>query len=83
MPTFDLFLPPQSGSASRFARARVRTGADEAPVHPLVAACRLVADWIERVRQRRALATLDDGMLRDIGVTRVEAARECENPFWR
>jgi len=31
----------------------------------------------------QALAELDDHMLRDIGVTRVEAARECRKPFWR
>jgi uncharacterized protein YjiS (DUF1127 family) len=47
---------------------------------PLVA---LIASWIDRARQRRALAALDDHMLRDIGVTRLEAAREYEKPFWR
>ena len=77
MPASDLQLPPQPHSA----RAWLPTGAY--PVHAVAAACRLLAAWIERVRQRRALATLDDGMLRDIGVTRVETARECEKPFWR
>ena len=36
-----------------------------------------------RRRERRALAALDDRLLRDIGVTRYEAAREAEKPFWR
>jgi uncharacterized protein YjiS (DUF1127 family) len=43
----------------------------------------LIARWIERTRQRQALATLDDGMLRDIGITRAEAVREWKKPFWR
>jgi uncharacterized protein YjiS (DUF1127 family) len=43
----------------------------------------LIAGWIARVRQRQALATLDDRMLRDIGITRGEAVRECGKPFWR
>jgi uncharacterized protein YjiS (DUF1127 family) len=52
-------------------------------IHPLAAAFVLIKRWIERTRQRRALGSLDDAMLRDIGVTRVEAARECEKPFWK
>jgi uncharacterized protein YjiS (DUF1127 family) len=48
--------------------------------HPLV---RLISVWIERARQRRALADLDDRLLRDIGTTRREAMDECDKPFWR
>jgi uncharacterized protein YjiS (DUF1127 family) len=44
---------------------------------------RRIALWIERTGQRQALAGLDDHMLRDIGITRVEVARECGKPFWR
>ena len=40
-----------------------------------------VLRWRERVRQRRDLALLDDAQLRDIGVTRAEAARECSRWF--
>jgi uncharacterized protein YjiS (DUF1127 family) len=39
--------------------------------------------WLERSRQRRALAKLDDRLLRDIGLARDEARRECANPFWK
>lgn len=42
-----------------------------------------LAVWFERSRQRRALAKLDDRMLRDIGVSRADANREAEKPFWR
>jgi uncharacterized protein YjiS (DUF1127 family) len=47
------------------------------------AAVRAVWFWMERSRQRRALAELDDYLLRDIGLTRDEAQRECANPFWK
>jgi uncharacterized protein YjiS (DUF1127 family) len=76
MPTYDLMLPPQRYSTW-------------APTRPAPSNRRpsalfsLLATWIERARQRDALAGLDDQMLRDIGITRVEAVRECEKPFWR
>lgn len=38
--------------------------------------------WQERVRDRRRLATLDDQMLRDIGVDRATAIHEAAKPFW-
>ncbi len=47
------------------------------------AALRMIWFWMERSRQRRALADLDDRLLRDIGLTRDEARRECANPFWK
>jgi uncharacterized protein YjiS (DUF1127 family) len=37
----------------------------------------------ERRRQRQALLDLDEHLLRDIGITRYEADREAEKPFWR
>ena len=73
MPIFDLYLP-RTYSAWRRRRERI---------HPAAAASILFATWIERARQRNALAVLDDHQLRDIGITRVDAARECEKPFWR
>ena len=74
MPAFDLLLPPQRYSAWRPKRQRI---------HPTAAAWVLLASWIERTRQRNALAALDDHQLRDIGITRLDAARECGKPFWR
>jgi uncharacterized protein YjiS (DUF1127 family) len=73
MPTFDLYLP-RTYSAWRRRRERI---------HPPAAAWILFATWIERARQRNALAVLDDHQLRDSGITRVDAARECKKPFWR
>jgi len=42
-----------------------------------------VSLWLNRSRSRRALATLDDRDLNDIGLTAAEASRESEKPFWR
>ncbi|MFO1036635.1 MAG: DUF1127 domain-containing protein [Geminicoccaceae bacterium] len=38
--------------------------------------------WHERRRQRRALLSLDDHMLKDLGLTRADAWREGRKPFW-
>jgi uncharacterized protein YjiS (DUF1127 family) len=73
MPTFDLYLPPKASSTRRRKEA----------IHPVAAAVALIARWLETARQRKALAALDDHALRDLGITRVEAVREAEKPFWR
>lgn len=39
--------------------------------------------WWQRARTRRQLAELDDRMLMDVGLDRVEAGREAAKPFWR
>jgi uncharacterized protein YjiS (DUF1127 family) len=42
--------------------------------------------WMDRSRQRKQLgelAELNDYLLKDIGVSREEAMREAEKPFWR
>jgi uncharacterized protein YjiS (DUF1127 family) len=38
--------------------------------------------WLGRARQRRQLATLDDRLLADIGISRCDVMRECDKPFW-
>jgi uncharacterized protein YjiS (DUF1127 family) len=42
-----------------------------------------VLTWHERARMRRQLLSLDDRLLRDIGLTRLDARSEAEKPFWR
>lgn len=49
----------------------------------LVRAADTLLGWIQRDRDRRALHNLDDRLLRDIGVTRVEIEAEAGKPFWR
>jgi uncharacterized protein YjiS (DUF1127 family) len=38
--------------------------------------------WQELAQQRRRLLSLDDHMLKDIGLTRAEAMQEGTRPFW-
>ncbi|MCP5368041.1 MAG: DUF1127 domain-containing protein [Hyphomicrobiales bacterium] len=47
-----------------------------------MAALDTLAEWQERARQRRQLQELDDHMLRDLGLSRADAQRESERPFW-
>ena len=37
----------------------------------------------DRARQRRALARLDDRLLRDVGLSRADVEREYSRPFWK
>jgi uncharacterized protein YjiS (DUF1127 family) len=39
--------------------------------------------WRRISRDRAELASFDERMLRDIGVTRVDVWREINKPFWR
>lgn len=39
--------------------------------------------WLERIRERRQLASLSDGMLKDIGVSRADVEHVVEKPFWK
>ena len=44
--------------------------------------CKVQEAW-RRHRSRQALAQLDGRLLRDIGVTPMEAENEINKPFWR
>jgi uncharacterized protein YjiS (DUF1127 family) len=50
----------------------------------VVAPWRRVSLWLSRRRERIALAGLiaDDRLLSDIGLSRAEALREADKPFW-
>ncbi len=39
--------------------------------------------WGARIRQREQLAGMDEHMLKDVGVSRVDARMEANKPFWR
>ena len=39
--------------------------------------------WQRRYSRRLRLSDYDERMLRDIGITRVDALRETRKPFWR
>jgi uncharacterized protein YjiS (DUF1127 family) len=42
----------------------------------------LLRTWYLRTRQRQALVELDEHLLRDCGLTREQARREADKPFW-
>ena len=41
-----------------------------------------IAEWQRRSRSRLELDSLSDATLRDIGITRCDAHREIQKPFW-
>ncbi|WP_084332571.1 DUF1127 domain-containing protein [Marinobacterium jannaschii] len=48
--------------------------------------CRIgerVKHWLRNYQSRRQLTRLDSHMLKDIGISRADALREAEKPFWR
>jgi uncharacterized protein YjiS (DUF1127 family) len=52
------------------------------PVSLWALLCRNLSEGYERGRQRRALATLSDTQLQDIGLTRSDVMEETAKPFW-
>lgn len=41
-----------------------------------------VHQWMQVAAERRRLAKLDNEQLRDLGLSREQARREAEKPFW-
>lgn len=39
--------------------------------------------WYDRARERQALLSMDDNMLRDIGLSRADIWDEARKPFWQ
>jgi len=66
-PPMTQFLPAQLPPVSRL----------------LVDVALVIAHWETRLRGRRALAQLDDHLLRDIGIDAQVAEVEATKPFWR
>ena len=44
---------------------------------------RVLKKWRERREQRREMGRLSDRMLADIGLSRLDASRESNKPFWQ
>jgi len=49
----------------------------------LMVALQTLILWQDRANQRRQLASLDDRLLRDMGLSRADVERESALPFWR
>lgn len=52
-------------------------------IQPLGWALGTLCVFRERARQRAALASLDERLLADVGLTREQARQEIRKPFWR
>jgi uncharacterized protein YjiS (DUF1127 family) len=75
----DAALQSHHASVSIARPARACLGA----ILQLATALARAADaGISRRRQRRALAELNDHLLRDIGLSRDDVGRACEKSFW-
>lgn len=53
------------------------------PMQTLVRLADMFATWERRARERRMLAEMPDRMLKDLGISRLDANRESYKPFWR
>lgn len=42
----------------------------------------VICDWRARAAERHVLRSLDDRMLRDVGISRADVERELHKPFW-
>ena len=60
-----------------------RTVTRRPPGGPLLAGLGLVEGWLERRRQRRALLSLGEPALKDIGLSRADVAGEAGKWFWQ
>jgi len=68
----------------RAARALARGARISAWLESLSApALQRLRSWVDRARRRRALEAVDDWILKDIGISRADAMREHDKPFWR
>jgi uncharacterized protein YjiS (DUF1127 family) len=75
----------------RYESACDATGQRMAPAPKMSAAVMTGLQWIvgnvqvwnQRIRQRQALAELDDHLLKDIGVSPTAARIEASQAFWR
>lgn len=75
--SISIFRPTTVGSAPRRGAARPASLSDL-----LVRAFDVYFAWCHRSASRRALRSLDDRLLRDVGLNRLEAEEEGRKPFW-
>jgi uncharacterized protein YjiS (DUF1127 family) len=52
---------------------------DDAPIGLFA----LVREWLQRSRMRSDIAELDDHLLRDVGLTRMDIVAESRKHFWQ
>jgi uncharacterized protein YjiS (DUF1127 family) len=67
------------------AAASLRVTGEKSPIGPISRCRNVIAHWLARRRTRIALCDIayDDHLLKDIGLSREDALREADKPFWR
>lgn len=61
----------------------IRQQASNAPITSDLNVMSTLKLWLNKHQQRKALKTLDDALLDDIGISREEALAEAHLPFWK
>ena len=64
-------------------RALPRIRSRRTPRYSLLQLWQLLRLWQTRARTRRQLASLDDRLLADAGISQGERIEELRKPFWR
>ncbi len=72
------FTNQNSNSVAKIVRVAV-----ELPWRMMSKALIVLMAWQERARQRTSLGQMDDRMLKDIGLNRLDVYRETSRPFWK
>jgi uncharacterized protein YjiS (DUF1127 family) len=77
-------LPPAASPPNRADRAPGGWTADRGGLawRVFVALADVLVVWQKRIRDREALQNMTAAQLTDIGITREDALREAEKPFW-
>ncbi len=70
----DTIAAPTQDSGTRFGGAIGRV---------TKAAVNMLLSWQQRARERHRLASFDEHMLRDLGLSRADIEFELRKPFWR
>ncbi len=67
----------------RISIAQSLPNCESAVIDPATRLLTLLKLWINRSKQRKQLATLDERFLKDVGISKVDANQEIAKPFWR
>ena len=52
-------------------------------VQKLASLASMIQIWMDRIHQRKQLATLDSAQLADIGLNSIQVGEEINKPFWK
>jgi uncharacterized protein YjiS (DUF1127 family) len=70
-------------AATIHSRSHARSLSDRSILNVFGGVLTFLIEAVERQRTRRDLASLDDRMLRDIGLSRYDVEMELRRPWWK